>query len=171
MLKNLCNVHFFSSTNNPATIQCDPNVDRTPNFDTGLAFIAVRNLTIEYLTIIGCGMRHVSTSYSTNDTKRNLIVFNSALYNIIQNSTNIFLNNVSISDSDGLGLCFYDTNGIVTIANSFFIHNFLRNKNSTVEFGDGGGGVYIEFTKCTPGVTTCDPHSNLHNSHSRYIHD
>ena len=58
-LKNLCNVRFISSANSPATIQCDPNV---PNFDTGLAFIAVRNLTIEYLTIIGCGMRHVSTS-------------------------------------------------------------------------------------------------------------
>ena len=165
-LKNLCNVRFFSSTNNPATIECEQNVDRTPNFDTGLAFIAVRNLTIEYLTIIGCGMKHVSTSYSTNDTEGDLIVSRSALY--IQNSTNIFLNNVSISDSDGLGLCFYDTNGIVTIANSFFIRNFLRNTNRTAEFGDGGGGIYIEFTKCTPGITTCDPYGNSYNSHSRY---
>ena len=159
MMKNLCNVRFIGSANSPATIQC------VPNFDSGLAFIAVRNLTIEYLTIIGCGMKHVSTN--ENNVKGNFIDFRSALF--IQNST-IFLNNVNISNNDGKGLSFYDTNGIVMLTNSFFMYNLLNlegDMNKINEFG--GGGVYIEFTKCSPGQTACDPYGNSYNSNSKYV--
>ena len=164
-LKNLCNVHIISQANNPATIQCEPNVYKDPKFDTGLAFIAVTNLTIEHLTILGCAMNHTSTSRIS--LKEDFIVFHSALF--IQNSTNVFLNYINISDSDGIGLSFYDTNGRVTIENSFFIHNLLRFENITAKVVGGGGGIYIEFTKCSPGQIACDPHSNLRNSDSAYL--
>ena len=165
-LKNLCNVYIISQANNPATIQCEPNVYKDPKFDIGLAFIAVTNLTIEHLTMLGCGMNHISTS--ENNAKGNFIIFRSALF--IQNSTNVFLNYINISDSDGIGLSFYDTNGIVTIANSFLIHNiFTLEENQTTEVVGGGGGIYIEFTRCSPGQTTCDHNSNVHNSHSIYV--
>ena len=113
-LKNLCNICFISQANNPATIQCEPNVYKNPQFDTGLAFIAVTNLTIEHLTILGCAMNHISTSRIS--VKEDFIVFHSALF--ILNSTNVFLNYINVSDSDGMGLSFYDTDGNVTIANS-----------------------------------------------------
>ena len=164
-LKNLCNIRFISQANNPATIQCEPNVYKDPQFDTGLAFIAVTNLTIEHLTMLGCAMNHTSTSRIS--VTEGFMVFHSALF--IQNGTNVFLNYINVSDSDGIGLSFYDTNGNVTIANSVFIHNLLRLEDTTPEVVGGGGGIYIEFTKCSPGQTICDPHSNLRNSDSIYL--
>ena len=165
-LKNLCNIRFISQANNPATIQSKPNVYKDPQFDTSLAFIAVTNLTIEHLTVLGCAMNHISTS--ENNAKGKFIVFRSALF--IQNSTNVFLNYINISDSDGIGLSFYDTNGIVTITHSFFVHNIITlEETQTTKVVGGGGAVYIEFTRCSPGQTTCDPHNNVYNSHSTYL--
>ena len=47
----------------------------------------------------------------------------------------------------------------------------LRLEDTTPEAvgGHGGGGTYSEFTKCSPGQTTCDLHSNLLNSDSIYL--
>ena len=61
----------------------------------------VRNLVIINISIVGCGMKH----NSTNDIgERKFIIVCSALYNFIQNSTNIILDNVTISESNGMGL-------------------------------------------------------------------
>jgi len=70
-------------------------------------FITIRNLTIENLSIIGCGTKHVNTS------QFEIVMYFSAV--LIQNSTDIVINNVGISDSNGIGLSIIDTNSIVEL--------------------------------------------------------
>ena len=45
------------------------------------------------------------------------------------------------------------TNGTIDIVDSLFIGNELKAVEET-EYFSGGGGIYIEFTNCTPGVVT-----------------
>ena len=161
-LADLHDIRIRSETK--AVIQCAANVNGTFDFDTGIAFVRVRNLIITNISIVGCGMKHNSTNY----IDERFIIVRSALY--IQNSTNISLDNVTICNNNGIGLLVYDTNGSVNITRSSFINNTLnpseQNKNFT-----GGGGVFIEFTECTPGLTQCDPASNYFNKLSNYTID
>ena len=106
-------------------------------------------------------MKHVST----NDIGGRFIIVRSALY--IQNSTNASLDNVIVSKSNGIGLLIYDTNGSVSIRKSFFINNTL-NMLEQSKFFSGGGGLYIEFTDCSPGVAQCNSTSNYYNKFTEY---
>ena len=148
-----------------AVIKCSANVNGTYDFDTGIAFVRVRNLVITNISIVGCGMKHITTNHIGEGK---FITARSALY--IQNSTNIILHNVMISDSNGIGLLVYDTNGAVNITKSLFINNNLNVFEQSKLF-TGGGGVYIEFTECTPGVTQCDSTSNYFNKLTEYTID
>ena len=163
--KNLCNIRLSSEHNDTlAEIKCMPNITGNHSSDTGLAFVGVENLTIEYLTITGCGMKHNSSVL----IKTRFIILQSALF--IQNSSGISIFNVSFVDNNGVGLLIYDTNGTVNIVNSLFMGNKLREAEAT-EYLAGGGGIYIEFTKCTPGIPKCDPKSNRHHACSHYVVD
>ena len=152
-LADLHDIRIRSKAN--AVIQCAPNVDGE---ETGVAFVRVRNLVIANISIVGCGMKHVTTNHVGNGK---FIKVRSALF--IQNSTNISLDNITISESDGVGLLVYDTNGSVNITKSSFINNRVNQKK-----GSGGGGVHIEFTECTPGLTQCNSSDNLLNSLTKY---
>ena len=148
-------------------IHCSPNVINSHDFDTGLAFIRVTDLILENLNFLGCGLKHVSTIQLGSDTEdKQFITLRSALF--IQNSSNINLFNAVISESNGIGLLIFDTVGTVSITSSLFSENKLNSLEETKYFS-GGGGIYIEFTNCTPGVAACDPSSNVHNSLSYYI--
>ena len=96
-------------------------------------------------------MKHVSTSTSNNGE---FITHLSALY--IQNSTNILLSSVNISDSNATGLSIVDTNGTITIINSFFTANKVTVPAESSTVISGGGGIYIEYTECAPGVRNCN---------------
>ena len=152
-LVNIDNILFTSLAKEKFTIRCMHDYDE----NTGFTFIAIRNLTIENLNIIECGTKHVSTSQVEVGE---FVMFSSAV--VIQNSTDVLLNNIIISDSNGIGLSIIDTNGIVEITNSEFSNNTAETRSNIT----GGGGIYIEFTKCTPGVTNCNPASNLFNHNS-----
>ena len=102
------------------------------------ALIVARNLTIEHLTIVGYGMKHINTS--AEDIKEKLIVFHSALF--VQNSTDISLNGVNFFDNNGIGLSLYDTNGTVTIKFSFHSNNTAK-----IFFSIWRWGIYIELYK------------------------
>ena len=78
----------------------------------------------------------------------------SALY--IQNSTNLLLSSVNISNSKATGLSIVDTNGTITIINSFFIANRIIIPAELSTIISGGGGIYIEYTECAPGVRDCN---------------
>ena len=155
-LIDLDNVLFGSLDSYTFTISCTHD-DHVMN--TGFTFIAVRNLTIQNLKIIGCGKVHNSTSLLNF---REFLMFYSSVF--IQNSTNITLKNVNISDSYGTGLSIIDTNGTVEITGSIFSNNAVdTNRNHS-----GGGGIYVEFTECTPGVIYCNPAENQFNKYSLY---
>ena len=158
-LANLHDIRIRSETK--AVIQCAANVSGTFDFDTGIAFVRIRNLIITNISIVGCGMKHVST----NDIGGRFIIVRSALY--IQNSTNASLDNVIVSKSNGIGLLIYDTNGSVSIRKSFFINNTL-NMLEQSKFFSGGGGLYIEFTDCSPGIAWCNSTSNYYNKFTEY---
>ena len=164
-LTYLQSIQITSETMDRAIIQCVPNVNGDRGFDTGLAFLQVNNLVIENVNILGCGMKHVSTNHLGAGE---FIVVRSALY--IQNSTNISLYNMSISNSNGIGLLMYDTNGTVNITMTYFINNKLSMAEQNRSF-IGGGGIYVHFSECSPGLLACDRYSNHYNKFSTYIVD
>ena len=162
VLADLNDIRIRSETK--AVIQCPANVNGTYDFDTGIAFLRVTNLIVTNISIVGCGMKH----NSTNDIEGRFIVVRSALY--IQNSTNIAIDNITISESNGIGLLIYDTNGSVSIIKSSFVRNHL-NLSEQNKFFSGGGGIYIEFTQCTTGLTRCNSKNNYFNKLSNYTVD
>ncbi|CAI8040087.1 hypothetical protein GBAR_LOCUS22340 [Geodia barretti] len=122
--------------------------------DAGLAFVRVVNLSMFSFTVQNCGAPRPSTTHP-----RYLPI---AVY--VLNSSNVSLSSVDIVSSNGTGLSMYDTNGEVGIAYCNFVNNSLANKSES-----GGGGLYIEFTICTPGFTgdSCNGH-NDRNKYSSY---
>ena len=163
VLADLHDIRIRSETK--AVIQCAANVNGTYDFDTGIAFLRVTNLVITNISIVGCGMKHVSTNHIEAEK---FIIVRSAVF--IQNSTDISLDNITISESNGIGLLVYDTNGSVSITNSSFMNNSLDSLEQN-KFFTGGGGVYIEFTRCTPGVKKCKPERNSFNKQTQYTID
>ena len=138
---DLQNIRFSGSLrDSSSTIKC--NIDA----NSGIKFVQVKNLTIEHLNIIDCGMKHTSTSTSKDG---DFITHLSALY--IQNSTNLLVANVNISNSNGTGLSIVDTNGTINIINSFFSNNRVTIPAELSTILSGGGGIYIEYTECAPG--------------------
>ena len=109
-------------------------------------------------------MKHVSTNHIGAGK---FITVRSALF--IQNSTNVSLDNVTIFESNGIGLLVYDTNGSVSITKSSFINNNL-NLSEQRKFLTGGGGIYIEFTKCAPGIMLCNCSRNYFNKQNKLYH-
>ena len=151
-------------TNVPTvTVTCQSN-------DSGLYFGRIQGLTIRNLAFVGCGALHNSTTTDLlSNGKNQTTKFKSTLY--IWNSTDIKIMNVGIHWSNGLGMAIFDTNGTVIINDSMFKHNqMLTYKTDTSEsIHLGGGGVYIEFTACPPGVLygTCRT-SHDYKSGSQY---
>ena len=85
----------------------------------------------------------------------------------ILNCSNFKLESVHISYSDGLGIILYDTTGVVDVSNLVFQNNSLEKTDLS-----GGGGVYVEFTICTPGVYYTDfdaPERNITASNNVYF--
>ena len=158
VLENLHDIQIRSNASTPAVIMCHNN----SAVDTGVSFLQVSNLTIEHLNIVGCGMKHITSSYHG---RGNFVSVHSAMF--IQNSTNVFLIGFNISNSTGIGLLIYDTSGIINITRCTFTNNKLDSQYPNAS----GGGIHIEFTECTPGVASCDSQENTYNNNSKYIID
>ena len=137
----------ISGSGSSTTLHCNES-------DAGLAFVRVVNLSIFSLTVQNCGAPRPSTTHP-----RYLPI---AVY--VLNSSNVSLSSVDIVSSNGTGLSMYDTNGEVSIAYCNFVNNSVANTSES-----GGGGLYIEFTICTPGFNgdSCNGH-NDHNKYSNY---
>ena len=112
-------------------------------------------------------MKHISTNYHE---KHNFISVYSAI--CIQNSTDIFLMDVNISNSAEIGLLKYHTNGLVDIKRCIFTNNTLsplHSKASGYDNETSGGGIHIEFTNCPPWLASCDCKENHYNNNLKYI--
>ena len=129
--------------------------------------LQVTNMIIEHLSIVGCGMKHISTS---NHGNNNYISVYSTI--CIQNCIDIFLMDVNISNSTGIGLLMYHTNGLVHIKRCIFTNNTLsplHSKANGSDYETSGGGIHTEFTNCPPGVAPCDCNDNHYNNNLKYI--
>ena len=135
----------ISGSGSSTTLHCNES-------DAGLAFVRVVNLSIFSLTVQNCGAPRPSTTHP-----RYLPI---AVY--VLNSSNVSLSSVDIVSSNGTGLSMYDTNGEVSIAYCNFVNNSVANTSES-----GGGGLYIEFTICTPGLNCCKNHEGQ-NDNSKY---
>ena len=95
-----------------------------------------------------------------------MLILTSAIY--ILNCTDVNISNSVLSMSDGTGISIYDTNGQVVIESTDILKSFVRNANS--DFLVGGGGLFIEFTKCTPGGMSYNNciHDEGHNTNAIY---
>ena len=164
-LYDLRNIRIRSS-NQPMTVNIfckhNPNVDQ--NGDTGVAFMRGGDLIIEYISINWCGMTHFSTSQTSVGK---FVYFRSALY--FANSTNIKVTHVTLQNNNGIGMAIVNSHGKIEIKHSLFANNSLNPKEQNETF-TGGGGLYIEFTRCAPGLTNCSK-VHTHNRYSQYIID
>ena len=132
--------------------------------DAGIAFIKAKRLLLQYVSIRLCGMVHLSSSQVF--ISKQFIYFRSALY--FQNSTDLNMTNITVYENNGIGMAIVDSNGTISIMHSEFSNNSLNSSEQAANF-TGGGGVFIEFTRCTPGLLNCNPGKNLYNHHAKYF--
>lgn len=143
--------------NNSTVIKCKSNSPK----GAGLVFQKVGDLQIENLTFESCGMLAESTSRNST-TGNTTMKFRCAIY--LLNCTNVTITDVVVENSTGTGMAFFDTDGQVDVSSSTF------RGNEAAEWAPlypGGGGVYVEFTYCTPGISNCF-HSRARNTNSTY---
>ena len=149
------NLNIISGSTSSTRVCCNTS-------DAGLAFVRVTKLSIVSLSVEKCGAKRASTNVVDHRTPNKTLNLYVAVY--ILNCSDVSLQSVNILSSPGRGLSMYDTNGTVDIVDCEFTNNNL----SSSEGESGGGGVYIEFTICTPGlVENCGSHGDR-NTHSIY---
>ena len=108
----------------------------------GLSFVNVTDIKISDLVFIECGGLFNSTSLNSQE-KTSTLEFLVSIY--IYKCTNVTIEGVSVIDSNGTGIAMFDTDGTVQVLNSTFDNNGRDNSSH-------GGGVYMEFTFCPPGI-------------------
>ena len=110
----------------------------------GLTFINSSEITIENIQFLGCGALHNSTSRNFNDTSSfSFLKFRAGLYFLF--CRDVSLSHVTVSHSNGTGAVMYATVGHTTVQDCEFSHNFVNFAKDV-----GGGGLYIEFPRCSP---------------------
>ena len=144
---------------NNSIITC--KAPKAPNDDgSGLVYVNVTDLTVIKVTFKGCGTLQNST------VMRNFthIKYRSAVY--IVNSTNVCFNESHFVQNIGRGVSMYDVSGQIEIIKGNFLDNMLPATDKTQLFG--GGGIYIEFTVCSPGFPQCSSEVDEQNETGRY---
>ena len=132
--------------------------------NAGLYMANILDLRLTNFTLSHCGA--VFNSSSTNTSSYTSYKFNVSMY--IINVTNLAVHSANFHSSTGMGLAVYDTNGNISIINSDFINNQIPQSESTHL---GGGGMLLHYSYCTPGLTNCDPSTNMRNRDSTILID
>ena len=136
-------------------------IDCSQGTNAGLKFECISNLVLSRLQFQNCGSLSSSTS---RINKTSMGVFRAAVYVI--NTTNATFESINIVDSNGVGLVLFDVDGNVFISDSNFMGNSVFKEELLVY--NGGGGLYIEHTYCTPGLIDCDFRSKFYGNDSVY---
>ena len=138
---NMTNVTIVGDGSDVTIITC--------SFGAGLSFFNVDQLTLANFTLLGGGK--IMNSTSVNTTTGKAAVFRVALY--LLDCNDVTIDGLLITNSTGTGMAMFDVTGKIKIANSIFQYN----RALETEELPGGGGAYITFTYCKPGVTQpCD---------------
>lgn len=151
------------------TIICQ-SVDHEFEYNSGFAFKHASDLHLSNLTILGCGGIHESTSKNVFRANSEVFLhFKSALY--FENCTNIAMSHISVKNTPGIGLVFYNSRGMIKIIFSYFENNSVIVNNITEHKFPGGGGVYIEFTPCIriPGSNSGCVTNSDYNTGGHYV--
>ena len=154
LISNRRHIAITGMDPNNTTIQCPDGSN------AGLQFVGVLDLQITGIEIENCGYLFNST---TRDVIEKMVLFRSAVY--VLNSTNVTLDSVAFINNRGVGLALFDVNGSVSMLNSNFSGNAVPESERNTY--NGGGGLYIEHTYCTPGLTpNCDFQNNPHSNNT-----
>ena len=126
--------------------------------NAGIEFVSIFNLLITGIEFENCGYIFNSTTRETSNT---MALFRSAMY--IFNSTNVTIESTAFINNRGVGLSLFDVNGFIHVLKSKFSGNSVpKSERNTF---NGGGGLYIEHTYCTPGLTpNCDYENNPYSN-------
>ena len=147
---NSSDYNHFASKRNFSFIKSklDSVVNINCTKGAGLSFANVANVTFRGVSFINCGAMHNSTFNLTNTSGHQFVLMYAALY--FMNCTDVMLDSITISRSLGIAVQFYATVGTNIITKSKFTENPFPSNTPQ------GGGVYIEFPNCYPGlIETC----------------
>ena len=146
---------FLAFTGNSSVVTCTQS-------DTGLAFIDVAIITFHNVSFQNCSA--IRNSTSKNFRSDSIFKIRVGLYFYL--CENISMSYVNVSHSpNATGVVVYDTNGTNTFTDSSFSHNILLG-GGAADY-PGGGGFYVEFTYCQPGMLCQHPPSNDHSERNR----
>ena len=151
---------IFGDTGSNSTVVCGTG--------TGFSFINSTDITLQWVTYLGCGVLQNSTSknFSTDASGQSGLRLQTFLVGFyFYQCHDVAIDYITIANSSANGLVMYDTVGNVKVMNSICYNNSVGSNHS------GGGGVSVEFSFCKPGDEKCD---NDHfqagnNSHSTYF--
>ena len=124
--------HRVKITGMPSQLKCKEQ------FKTGLHLSEITDLVVENVELVSCGkIYNVSKNVS----------FISSIY--VVNCTDVAIENLNVTGSQGNGLTMFDNNGMVTIANSIF------EANQDCQLFDpslrpAGSGLHIILSYCGP---------------------
>ena len=141
----------LSRVNNISIVGTNDSIVNCSSINVGVKFVHVVGLFISSIQFQHCGVLQDSTSISSTNGSIT-VAFRSAFYFL--NSTDITISTVNFINNTGVAVTMYDTGGHVIIENIQFSYNKVPDYDSLIH--PGGGGLYIEFTNCTPGqVENC----------------
>ena len=121
--------------------------------NTGLSFNGASNVFLQNVTISGCSALQNSTSrnFSSHFPDFSFSLTRVAIY--FNDCENVSMDNVQVTHNPGAtGVIIYNTNG----TNQFLNCNFSSNVGKSEDTYPGGGGMFVEFSYCLPGVDTCE---------------
>ena len=110
--------------------------------NTGVYIKNVRNMQLLDVTLTQCGMLKKSSTFDLNKADDTIISKNIMCAVYIQDSSDLTIQNIRISNSKGTGMVIYNTKGHVHIDYCTFTENKISNYSQLA----GGGGLAIEFT-------------------------
>ncbi len=130
----------------------------------GLYFASIKGLLLGNLTLANCGALFYGTVQ--NETSPDTTMqFRAAVY--VLNTTDVLVDSVYLINGTRVGLTLFDTNGIISVLDSVFYGNTVPSEEEALY--PGGGGLYIEYTYCTPGRTNhCDDKGNPYVRNNAY---
>ena len=126
----------------------------------GFAFFNSSKVTLKDISVRSCGSSQNGTSY--NSTTNTTSMVRAALYFAFCQDVSII--GSVVKQSNNTGVVMYNTNLMLNVIDSKFIHNQNRNNKGDTT---GGGGFYAEFTYCHPGFTeNCMQYSNSYANYT-----
>ena len=133
--------------------------------NAGFSFWSSKQVTFENLTVTNCSSWQNGTS--KNNSNSGLCLIHTALY--YSHCENVTLERIVVSQSpNASAVTIYNTVGTNTFTQCYFINN----SGPVSSTYSSGGGVYIEFSYCSPGNTSCSNTTEQSytdfNSKSRY---